>query len=627
MTSTMTSLGHVPGASMTVRRVQGSPQRGRALRGVALFGLLACALPGASAHAQRDSRDRDGRVRIGGVPRDVAMEVTQVFNARGTRRVRGDFTLAPGDTVRGDLAVLDGIARISGVITGQLVVMNGDVRLLDGARIDQSLTIVGGALEAPERPAVSGEIRVWSARYRYREDADTLVAETDFFARWTRWVRDDEATRTESQLFVTTAHTYNRVEGLPIYVGPRLRIRTGDTRVQSEVFGIYRTGDQLAWRPENLGHRAMLEVRQGARSGIAVGGRLFDEIDAVERWQLTDTEIGLSSFLFTRDYRDYWRRHGGQGYLSLHAGRASELRVGYGEERWSSRPMRNVWSIFNDDIAWRANPLADDGVFKLLTVSATIDTRTSSARPRSGWYLRGEYERGDGRVDALAPLTEGVRVPPPGMALPLNLGVTYGRGLFDLRRYNRLGPSAQLNLRAVVGGWVDGDPLPAQRRFAVSGIDALPGFDFRQMEGTQDLGTCATGLETLYAQLGRPAQCERMVLLQAEWKGDFRFNFFGDDDDYGDRRWSMGRMRGDGTWVLFANAGRGWLIDRPGPSSLPNTDLADLAYGKGTIPSFGTWRTDVGGGFDFGDLGVYVAQAVSQSGLSPNVYVRLSRRF
>jgi hypothetical protein len=35
----------------------------------------------------------------------------------------------------------------------------------------------------------------------------------------------------------------------------------------------------------------------------------------------------------------------------------------------------------------------------------------------------------------------------------------------------------------------------------------------------------------------------------------------------------------------------------------------------------------VGGGFDFGTFGVYVAQAVSERGQSPNVYLRLSRRF
>jgi hypothetical protein len=112
-----------------------------------------------------------------------------------------------------------------------------------------------------------------------------------------------------------------------------------------------------------------------------------------------------------------------------------------------------------------------------------------------------------------------------------------------------------------------------------------------------------------------------------EWKGDFRVNLFGDDDDYGDRRWGVGRMRADGAWVLFANSGRGWLIDRPGADGTPTADYLALAYGKNRVPDLGTWRTDLGGGFDFGNFGVYVAQAVSQSGLSPNVYMRLSRRF
>jgi hypothetical protein len=607
MTSTMTADGHVPGARMTAHLVH-----------LARWATVALLLPMAGLAAQGRESGRDGmrERRIGGVPREVSLEVTRVFNAPGTRRVRGDFALAETDTLRGDLAVLNGTARLAGVVMGQVIVLNGDARLVENARIAQSLTVVGGLLEAPERPNVGGEIRVWSSRYRYREESDTLVAETDFLARWSRWVRDEERGGTESQLFVTSAHTYNRVEGLPIYVGPRFRTRTGETRIRGELFGIFRTGDGLVWKRENLGHRALLEVRQGNRMGVAVGGRLFDEVDAMERWQLTDAEIGLNSFLFTRDYRDYWQRHGAQGYLSLFGGRNSELRASYGQERWSARRARDVWSLFNDDIPWRVNPDADEGVLHLATFSGTLDTRTNARNPRAGWYLRGEYERGTGRLDRLAPLTEGVRTATTG-------DITYGRALFDLRRYNRLGPGAQLNLRAVLGGWTDGDALPLQRRLAVSGLDALPGFDFRRLIGAADEGTCATGGDAGYAALGRPAQCDRMVLLQAEWKGDFRVNLFGADDDFGDRRWSVSRMRADGSWVVFANSGRGWLVgDRTGA-----TDADALRYRRNTIPTIGSWRTDIGGGFDFGDFGVYVAQAVSQSGLSPNVYVRLARRF
>ncbi|WP_373069439.1 hypothetical protein [Gemmatimonas sp.] len=590
-------------------------RRGQARMALAVLGVAMSTMPLASALAQRDREpDQQGARRLGGVPREVALEVTSVWNAPATRRVRGDFALAPMDTVRGDLAVLGGRVRLAGVVTGQVVVLNGDATLIDGARIERALTVIGGTFESPEQPNVGGEIRVWSAAYRYHEVGDTLVAELDFFSRWSRWMRDDERDSggsMNSNLLVTTAHTYNRVEGLPIYVGPRFSARSGDTRVRTELVGIFRTGDALTWKRENLGHRALFEVRQGNKAGVALGGRLFDEVDAVEKWQLTESEVGLNTFLFSRDYRDYWQRHGGQGYVSLFAGRGSELRASYGEERWSSRRARNVLSIVNDNVPWRVNPLADEGVMKLLTVSGTFDTRNSPKDPRAGWYLRGEYEHGDGRLIRAG--TSVLRVEGEEQA------AAYSRALLDLRRYNRLGPNASLNMRAVVGGWIDGDPLPAQRRFSVSGIDALPGFDFRRQLNDTDVGTCAVGNEQSYAARGRPSLCDRMALLQIEWKGDFRINLFGNDEDIGDRRWVFSRVKADGAWVVFANSGRGWLV---GPR-----DIDNLLYPKGSVPDIKSWRTDLGGGFDFGNFGVYVAQAVSESGLSPNVYMRLSRRF
>ena len=571
-----------------------------------------------AALAQR-SREADAPAqrRLGSVPPDVVREVTAVWNAPTTRRVRGDFALAPRDTVRGDLAVLNGRVRLAGVVTGQVVVLNGDLLLIDGARIERALSIIGGAFESPERPHIGGEIRVWSAAYRYRDAGDSLAAELDVRDRWSRWVRDDappSGGAVRSNLLLTTAHRYNRVEGLPIYFGPRLASRAGNTHVRAELVGIFRTGDQLAWQQENLGHRVLFELRQGNRAGVAVGGRLFDEVDAVEQWQLTDNEIGLSTLLFSRDYRDYWQRHGGHGYVSLFAGSRAELRASYGEERWRSRRARNVPSLINNDAPWRVNPLADEGVLHLFTLSGTFDTRNSAQDPRTGWYLRGDYERGDGTLVA-GPFVERATRP----SAPRGGATTYARALFDLRRYNRLGPNASLNVRAVVGGWLSGDALPAQRRFSVSGIDALPGFDFRAPRRDADVGTCASENEFAYAARGRPARCDRMALLQAEWKGDFRLRPFGTDENLGDRRWVLSRVQVDGAWVIFANTGRGWMVGPRGGDALFSP--------KGSVPPLHSWRTDLGGGLDFGTFGVYVAQAVSERGTSPNVYLRLGRRF
>lgn len=562
-----------------------------------------------------------GNRNVGSVPREVSIEVTRIFNSPLTRRIRGDFVLASGDTVRSDVAVLNGSARISGVITGSLVVLNGDASLAGGARIDRSLTVVGGTFESPDRPDVGGDISIWSARYRYHESGDTLVAETDVLSRWSGWVRDSRE-GPESDLFVAAAHTYNRVEGLPIVVGPRFSVRNGNTQVRGELFGIFRTGDKLDWKRENLGHRVMLELREGRRHGVAVGGRLFDEVDAMQDWQLTNTEVGLNTFLFTRDYRDYWQRHGGEATLAVFSGNSAELRAGFGRERWSSRRTLNVWSLFNEDIPWRTNPSSDEGVVDLFTLTATYDTRNNPVNPRSGWYLRGHLEHASGSISTNGQLTENVRT--AAVTVPLNEPLSYSRLFLDLRRYNRLGPGSQINFRLVAGGWVDGDPLPVQKRLSVSGLDALPGFGFRQFKGGTDVGTCATGSDSVYRSLGRPAQCERIVLMQAEWKGDFRINLFG-DDDYGDSRWRFNGLHADGALVVFVNSGRGWLIHSA--SGLSEEHKSALHYGSTRLPSVSTWRTDIGGGFDFGDFGVYLAQAVSESGLSPRVYVRLSRRF
>jgi hypothetical protein len=581
--------------------------KARTLQRVAAAMMLS--LVGASEASAQERTGAEAE-RIGGVPRETAREIIGVWNAPATRRVRGGFSLAAGDTVRGDVAILGGQSRIGGVVLGQLVAINGDVRLDATSRIDRGLTIVGGELEYDaDRPAVGGDVRVWSARIRYREEADTLILEErDLFARFRR--QDDDANGTHSDLFLTTGKTYNRVEGLPIYVGPRLRARNGDTRVTAELFGIFRTGDRLVWERENLGHAVRMEVRQGRRGGFLVGGRLYNEVDAVEHWQLRSGEVGLASFLFSRDYRDYWNRHGGTAYAGLFARRGTELRASYGEERWSSRRERDVPSLIDNDVPWRVNPLMDEGVMRLLTISGDLDTRNDRDDPRSGWLLHGEFERGQGTLDRVGLTTPDIRAQGPG-------DIQYSRIFADVRRYNRLGPAAQLNLRVVAGGWLSGDPLPLQRRFSVSGVDALPGFDFRRVRNDADVGTCATGGDAAYAALGRPAQCERMVLLQAEWKGDFRINPFGREDRFGDRRYVTDRLSADGTWVIFTNSGRGWLLG----------DRGGLREGTGRVPDIGTWRTDLGGGFDFGGFGVYVAQSVSESGLKPTFFVRLGHRF
>ena len=98
-----------------------------------------------------------------------------------------------------------------------------------------------------------------------------------------------------------------------------------------------------------------------------------------------------------------------------------------------------------------------------------------------------------------------------------------------------------------------------------------------------------------------------------------------DEDDDAPRRWHSG-IDFDGSWVVFADAGRGWLVgDR----------RAELVYPRGSVPSFNTFLTDIGVGLDFGErgwgdpgtIGIYVAKSISRPSQPANVLLRVRRRF
>ncbi len=116
--------------------------------------------------------------------------------------------------------------------------------------------------------------------------------------------------------------------------------------------------------------------------------------------------------------------------------------------------------------------------------------------------------------------------------------------------------------------------------------------------------------------MGSPAHCERFALAQVEFRGDMHLDPFGVLDEERERRragWGRGTQ-----WVLFADAGRGWLV---------GANDGGLSYGKGQFPALSTFRTDVGLGLVLDDVGVYVAKSLSDRSAPVNVFVRLKPRF
>ncbi|MEP6733052.1 MAG: hypothetical protein ABJE10_20585 [bacterium] len=579
--------------ALYARRAAASPRAGRQIFFLALFiGFSSTA----AANAQDTAAVRNG------LPRDVAQEVVALFNATIALRTTEGLKIDSGRAVLGDVAVLNGPVTIAGHVTGRVLAINSDVILKRGARIDGDLLVVGGEVEGAEGARIGGEMRVYHPPLRYTQQGDQLVAQLDESVVdqwWRRWERRGRGNY--NHLEIAKAGVYNRVEGLPVGIGPALYRDQGWGHLRLDATAILRTASSFSGSAADVGHLVNGEIRFGRQFGVTLGGRLFDLVDGVEQWQLSDAEVSLATFLYHRDYRDYYGRHGGRIHAALRATDNADLTLSYGDERWRSRDSRNPLAISLNDVPWRDNPRVDEGRFHLANLTLRVDTRNDDFNPWAGWYVLADYERGVGKIDVLAPTSVGVRASSPGPT-------RYQRALVDVRRYNRLGPNSALNLRVVLGGWLSGDALPVERRLSIDGPGTIPGFDFR-VAGQTDVGTCATGAPIA----GRPAQCERISLAQLEYRSDFKISFT--DGRAPTRRL---RFRADGAWVFFADAGRGWLVNAPGSA---------LNFNRHDLPSLATYRTDIGGGLDFDQFGVYLAKALSEPKEPLNVFFRVRHRF
>jgi hypothetical protein len=573
---------------------------------LALAVALLAALPPARAAAQV----RDSAQVAHDEAREAARRAIDVFNAPATLRANGSLEIDSSRTITGDVAVFGGTLVVAGHVTGRVVAINADVELRPGARIDGGVLVVGGRLAGREEATVGGTVVTHRQTVLVREDGEQLaLADEPLVDRWWERWRTRHA-RSRSAIRLSGGGTYNRVEGLPVHFGPVLRQRTPWGRVNAEVFGIYRSSRDFRWDSRNVGHDARLEVTTDGTRGVGVGARSFDVVAPVEEWKLTNGENGFASFFLHRDFRDHYGRQGGAAYVRAFGGEEVDLRLGLSDERWSARSVRDPWTLFRDHDDWRANPRLDEGRFHLATATLKVDTRNDEEHPWAGWYLFTELERGEGTMLL------------PGLASDLHERAFAGertdwlRGFLDVRRYNRLAPNTQLNMRLVLGGWLGGDALPLQRRLSLGGPGTLEGYDFRrdaltQMTCTQP-STFGVGVIP-----GVPAECERIALAQLEYRSDITLDTHLLTDLFG-RPGTRFRMRRAGQWVLFANSGRGWLV---GPR------VGERQYGPSDFPDFSTFRTDIGAGVDFGILGVYLAKSVSDGDEKPNFLVRLGRRF
>lgn len=538
-----------------------------------------------------------------GLPPEVLAELLAAWNDSGTVRLPGGLVLPSGARLGGPIAVLRGTLRVGGEIDGRLTVINGDLVILPGGAVRGEVLVAGGRMTVQEGGTHEGGARVyWDAAPVARQaDGDLAVRER---RRGIGELATAERTfgtgHIRTTLRLTTTQTYNRIEGLGLVFGPAFEWRPARALAATlDLRGILRTAPDPSPFRRDLGWIISTDWRFHGPRGFGVGVRTYSVIAGIEEHTLPRDEIGWNAFLFQRDNRDYFSSEGVSGGAYVYLSRRLRVNGGIRYEKQGSVRANDPWSLFRNSNRWRPNPLIDDGHYTTVGGSLEYDTRNARSGASSGWWLRGGAEHSTSNDAAPVTLPAAVR-----SAIPTrNYG--FGRFTLDLRRYNRLSPEINLNLRVWAGGWLAGDPLPLQRRLSLGGADLLPGYGFRALD-------CAPAG---FGDPARPALCDRALITQAEFRHrlKLRAGYTVRDADHRELNRFIGIE--DPDLVVFGDAGSAWLAG-DGPSRVPSDRVRSLSE----------WKADAGVGIDAGGIALYLVKAVTD-GEPLRVYLRLERRF
>ncbi len=539
----------------------------------------------------------------GALPDSVLNLAVARFNDTLTLRFFQNVNLPAGSRLSGPVAVFRGILRVAGTIEGPVTVINGDLSIQPGGQILGDVVVAGGSFSVSPGGLHRGTVLQHDGIAEVYRGTDGLLKVSE--------PRTPLAELGAEKVFgigdwkaivkLGLGGTYNRVEGLPIYLTPGLRYRSGERdELALDLRAIIRTvGDPSGLRAD-FGYWFRLGWVRGQRSQLRVNLIWRSEILGIESQPLSRSENGWSAFLLQRDYRDHYQSQGVG--LSLAAQLARPLTVEAAIRRDTERSVQasDPWSLFRNAERWRANPLIDDGTYLTGTLGLTVDTRNSRQFPSTGWLFNAQWEYS--HSDDVAP-----RALPPGVRDPLPTGGNYSfhRLSLDARSYFRLSPGLRAGLRWLLAGHLGGDPLPTQRRYSLGGTDLLPGYRFREV-------TCAPAGSQDPAAAGL---CDRMTAVQLEVRTRLKLGWALKLPDRERRELSRVLAIDQADLVFFGNAGTAWLSG-DGPGQVASDRFPDL----------GEWKADIGAGVDLGGVGFYLAKALTD-GIPVRFTVRLQRRF
>lgn len=368
----------------------------------------------------------------------------------------GDTEIAENDTIHGDLVVKYGTLTVRGVVTGDVLVVNGMIAIKSTGHIMGNVRSMNGTVSKDDGAVVEGYIEQSSETKNYKRKR-TYRVKYSYSFKPSYWL---DAPYVDNNLLFR----YNRTEGFFIGLGSEKNFYWDGSKSVSG-FGSFGYGFAM--------HRWRMQLgldRQFAAGGDVLyefGGEAHSITDTKDEWLMPLGENNLAAIFFSEDFRDYYQREG----FSIHTARYSRegelstmIDFRYGNDRYNSMFNNTDWAVFGGNTGFRNNPLVNEGMIRSMTVAAGLSTVEKYRNRTEGWdvYSKVEYAGKEMGGD-----------------------YDFNHALLDIRRYQQISDDDQISIR-LRGGSLEGANIK-QRTFELGGANTMPAYGFKEFSGNRML--------------------------------------------------------------------------------------------------------------------------------------------
>jgi hypothetical protein len=354
--------------------------------------------------------------------------------------IPGGGLVGPDSTHLGDIIAVSGALTVSGKVTGDCIVVDGDLSLTGESEVLGNVTILGGKIYSSKLSRIRGQVEIYDFSVEVVQKAGTFDI---------RRTEGQEEKLLHFELGGVKGFglgPYNRVDGLPLLFDASLKSAKPAGGFEISAKPMYRIA----------AHRWGWDLRgelRGAWWFDRIGASYYSKAVTNDLYRMGDFENSIAAALIKEDFRNYYEERAVSLWCELPPVRNVAFGAGFDTARSRSLATRAELTLFGWGKEFRENPPVEEGRANSISFVVTHDTRDNVESPESGWYTQFVVERSGGALGG---------------------DFEFTRWQLNARRYNRLGTKGHLDGRLFFHH--GNDPLPRIRHLTMGGVGGLRGY-------------------------------------------------------------------------------------------------------------------------------------------------------